>query len=62
MMADNPGLRWTNDRRGYLVSDVTRQAWTGHYHVLDAVTQKGLPVRTAASWAIESGRAGLVRA
>lgn len=62
LMTDNPHLRWTNDRRGYLVCDVTRRAWTGHYRVLDAVTQRGLPVRTAANWAIESGRTGLTRA
>ena len=62
LMAHNPNLRWTNDRRGYVTCDVTRAAWTGHYRVLDAVTTRGLPVRTAASWAVESGKPGLVQA
>lgn len=62
LLADNPNLHWTNDRRGYVVCDVTPQVWRGDYRVLDAVTQKGLPMRTAASWAVESGKAGMVRA
>ena len=62
LLADNPNLHWTNDRRGYLVCEATRTAWTGHYRVLDAVTQRGLPVRTAGRWAVEAGKAGLVSA
>ncbi len=62
LMADNANLRWTNDRRGYVVSEVTPEAWTGHYRTLDAVSQKGLPVKTAASWVVQAGKAGLVRA
>jgi len=62
LMADNPNLHWTNDRRGYVVGEITPTAFTGHYRVLDAVTQKGLPIRTAASWAVENGRPGLQRA
>ena len=62
LMADNPNLHWTNDRRGYVVGEITPAAFTGHYRVLDAVTQKGLPIRTAARWAVENGRPGLVQA
>ena len=62
IMTDNPFLKWTNDRRGYLLSEVTPDAWTGHYRTLEAVTQKSLPIRTAASWAIEAGKPGLVQA
>ena len=62
LLADNPNLHWTNDRRGYVMCDVTPAAWRSQYRVVDAVTQKGLPIRTAAIWAVESGRPGLVRA
>ena len=62
IMKDNPFLHWTNDRRGYVVSEVTPEAWTGHYRVVDAVTQKDMPIKTVASWAVESGKPGLVRA
>jgi alkaline phosphatase D len=59
IMVRNPAVRWTNDRRGYLVCDVTRDAWTGHFRTVDAVTAKGRPIRTAGSWAVAAGRPGL---
>jgi alkaline phosphatase D len=62
LMADNPNLHWTNDRRGYVLSDVTAEAWTGHYRTVDAVTVKGLPAKTAARWAVQAGKTGLVQA
>ncbi|MAW99039.1 MAG: alkaline phosphatase [Sphingomonas sp.] len=62
IMQDNPFLRWTNDRRGYLLSEITPEAWTGHFRVVDSVRQPGAPIRTAARWAVESGKPGLVSA
>ena len=62
LKAGNPCLKWTNDRRGYMVSEVTPEAWTGHFRTVDAVTEKGLPIKTAARWAVEAGRPGLVQA
>lgn len=62
IMARNPAVRWTNDRRGYLVCDVTRESWTGRFRTLDAVTERGLPVKTAGEWAVAAGRPGLQRA
>jgi alkaline phosphatase D len=62
LLADNANLHWTNDRRGYVVSEVTPEAWIGHYKVVDAVTTRGLSIRTAASWAAETGKPGLVKA
>ncbi|MBW4331168.1 alkaline phosphatase D family protein [Stakelama sp. CBK3Z-3] len=62
IMRDNPFLHWTNDRRGYLLSDITRDAWTGHFRVVDAITRRDAPIATAARWAVQSGQAGLVSA
>lgn len=62
IMADNANLRWTNDRRGYLFSEVTPAAWTGQYKVVAAVSTAGLPIKVAGSWAAETGKAGLVAA
>jgi alkaline phosphatase D len=62
LLADNPHLHWTNDRRGYVVCDVTPHAWTSYYRVLDGVTQKGPPIRIAKSWAVENGRPSLLDA
>lgn len=61
-MRNNPNLKWTNDRRGYVLSEVTPESWIGHYRTLDAVTVKDMPVKTAASWAVEAGKTGLQRA
>ena len=60
-MADNPNLHWTNDRRGYVLGEVTPGSFAGAYRVVDAVTQKGLPIRTAGTWVVENGRPGLQR-
>ena len=62
IMADNGFVKWTNDRRGYLLCDVTREAWTGHFRTVDAVTEKGRPIVTAGSWAVAAGTPGLVKA
>jgi alkaline phosphatase D len=61
MLADNPNLHWTNDRRGYVLSEVTPQAWTGHYKVVEAVSTRGLPIQTAGTWVSEAGKPGLVK-
>lgn len=61
LMADNPSLKWTNDRRGYLVNEITPKAWTARFRTLDAVTTKGLPIKTAATWVVENERRGLVQ-
>ena len=61
-MANNANLHWTNDRRGYVLSEVTPEAWTGQYRVVEAVSQKGLPIKTAGTWAAQAGKPGLVSA
>lgn len=60
LMADNPFLKWTNDRRGYALCEITPNAWTTRYRVLDAVSRRDVPIRTAATWVVEAGRAGVV--
>ncbi|MGN6124139.1 MAG: alkaline phosphatase D family protein [Sphingomonas oligoaromativorans] len=61
-MRRNPCLKWTGDRRGYALSEVTREAWTCHFRAVDAVSVKGMPIRTASRWAVQAGKAGLVQA
>lgn len=61
-MADNPFLKWTNDRRGYVVSEITPGSWVGHYRTVEAVSRRDMPISTAASWAVEASKTGLVRA
>ena len=62
ILAHNPHVKWTNDRRGYLLFEVTPQAWTGRFRTVPAVTTRGAPIATAGAWAVQAGKAGLVRA
>jgi alkaline phosphatase D len=57
----NPHLRFTCDRRGYLVADVTAQAWTTHFRVVPFVTRPGAPVETRRTFVMEAGAPGLAQ-
>lgn len=59
LMAHNPSLRFTNDQRGYVVCDVGRDQWQGHFRVVDQVTAPGGTVSTRATATIERGRPAL---
>ena len=61
VMKANPFVKWTNSRRGYVVSEVTPDAWVSHYRVMDAVTTRNMPAYTAASWGVGVGERGLRR-
>ncbi|WP_174297208.1 alkaline phosphatase D family protein [Sphingomonas bacterium] len=56
IMAENPCLKFTNDRRGYLTCEVTPDAWTTRFRVLDRVTTPGAVVATAATITVPHGR------
>ncbi|USI72673.1 alkaline phosphatase D family protein [Sphingomonas morindae] len=59
IMRHNSFVKWTNDRRGYLLTEVTPDAWTGDFRTVAAVSTAGAPVRTAARWQVAAGQAGL---
>ena len=61
ILAENPFLAWSNDRRGYMVCDVASDRWQTIYRVVDKVSVPDRPVTTAAIWAIEHGRPALVQ-
>ncbi|MFW7267124.1 alkaline phosphatase D family protein [Gluconacetobacter sp. Hr-1-5] len=60
--AENPHLKATIDRRGYVVCDVGRDVWRGDLKILDTVTQHDGRVSTYASFVTERGNPGLVKA
>ncbi|WP_343346053.1 alkaline phosphatase D family protein [Sphingomicrobium sp. XHP0239] len=62
IQAANPQLVFNNYQRGYGMCEVTRDQWTTHHRVVDQVTTRGAPVRTAASFAVAPGRPGIQRA
>ncbi|MGK2910196.1 MAG: alkaline phosphatase D family protein [Sphingobium sp.] len=59
IIARNPFLKYTGDRRGYLMCDVTPATWTSQCRVVPMVTQQGAPISTAATITVEHGRPAL---
>ena len=58
----NPNIRYSADRRGYLVAEVTPATWTTHFRVVPWVTRPGAPVETRRSFVVEAGRPGMSQA
>jgi alkaline phosphatase D len=59
ILSRNPQLRFTCDRRGYLLAEVSPQSWTTHYRVVPFVTRPGAPLETRRSFVMEAGAPGL---
>ena len=62
ILAHNGFVKWINDQRGYVLTEITREACTGAYRTVETVQRKDAPVAVAAAWAVRAGTAGLVRA
>jgi alkaline phosphatase D len=62
ILAHNGFVKWINDKRGYVLTEITPDACIGDYRVVEAVTRPDMPVTTAARWGVEAGKAGLVKA
>jgi alkaline phosphatase D len=58
MVAENPWIRFCNNQRGYVTCDITKDRMKTDYRVVDFVTRPGAPVKTRASFVVESGRPG----
>ncbi|HEV2082411.1 MAG TPA: alkaline phosphatase D family protein [Brevundimonas sp.] len=56
-LADNPFLKFNNAQRGYVVCDVTPDAWKTEFKVLDKVSEKGGTLSTRATMVVQSGDA-----
>jgi alkaline phosphatase D len=59
MLKNSPELKFVNDQRGYLVCEVTPDAWTTRFRVLDHVSTPGADVTTRASITVPRGRPSL---
>jgi alkaline phosphatase D len=55
-MANNPQLKFINDRRGYVTCDVTPDEWRTNFMVVDKVSTPGGALSKRATWAVERGR------
>jgi alkaline phosphatase D len=58
LMKENCGVKFFNGQRGYVRCTVTPDSWRSDYQVVEKVTEPGAPVKTRASFTIESGRPG----
>jgi alkaline phosphatase D len=59
VLAENPHIKFVNTLRGYIVCDVTPQAWRTDYRVVPFVTTEGAPIMTRASFVVQAGAPGL---
>ena len=59
VLAANPHVRFFNNQRGYVSHEVTPEAWTARYRVVERVTVPGEPIKTRASFAVPAGKPGI---
>lgn len=62
VLAENSFVKFYNGQRGYVACEVTPKQTRADYKVVDFVTRLGAPVRTRASFVVEDGKPGAVRA
>ncbi|MGH3570087.1 MAG: alkaline phosphatase D family protein, partial [Pseudonocardia sp.] len=58
-LAENPHLRFYNNRRGYVRTRFTPGSMTADFRVLSHVQRPGAPVQTRASFVVEDRSPGL---
>ncbi len=58
ILAENPHIKFFNNRRGYVRCELTPQRWQSDYRTVAAVTTLDAPITTRASFVVENGRPG----
>jgi alkaline phosphatase D len=61
LRAENPHVKWQQNRRGYMRCTVDADAWTTEYRTVAYVTRPGAPIETPTRWRVTRGRAGIER-
>jgi alkaline phosphatase D len=62
VLATNPHIKFLDIRNGYTVCDVTPDRWQSDYRALKTVETVDSPVETVASFVVEDGNPGAVKA
>jgi alkaline phosphatase D len=62
LLAENPGLRWHNAERGYVMCTVTPEQWQSDYWTMTSVTTPDGQAVLRKSFVVENGRPGAVEA
>ncbi|MFC6080551.1 alkaline phosphatase D family protein [Sphaerisporangium aureirubrum] len=55
LRAENPHLKFVNERRGYITCAVTPDNLTAEFHTLAYISRQGAPAKTAATFTIPAG-------
>ncbi len=58
---ENPHVKWANNRRGYMVCEVTPDAWRTEFRTVTFVSKPDAPVETASRWRVTRGKPGVER-
>jgi alkaline phosphatase D len=58
----NPHLKFHNSQRGYVRCVVSPNNWQSDFRIVPFVSRRGAPIETKASFVVENGRPGALRA
>jgi alkaline phosphatase D len=62
LLAKNPASKFYNDERGYVRCTITPGQWRSDFRTVSDILKPGAPVITRASFIVEAGKAGAMRA
>ena len=62
MISENPFVKYHGDHRGYVSCVIDSKIWRADFRTVDYVTRPGAPLKTPASFVVESGKAAVVQA
>jgi alkaline phosphatase D len=58
LLAENPGVRFHNQQRGYVRCTITPKLWRTDFRTVADITKPGSPAQTRASFVVEAGQPG----
>jgi alkaline phosphatase D len=58
MVSENPCVRFANNHRGYVRFDLKPKEMRADFRIVEYVSKPGAPIRSRASFVVESGRPG----
>lgn len=59
LAAENPHVKWHNNRRGYFLCDVTADTWRTEFKTVPFVSRPDAPIESASKWRLTRGKAGV---
>jgi alkaline phosphatase D len=61
ILANNDFVKWINDQRGYVLTDISPDACLGRFRTVESIVRPSAPVNEAAVWGVSAGKAGLAK-